>query len=184
MKVVAFLEPPQGDVIEEILHGHQSGADQRFASVPVGGLWPSSTPRAPPEPEDLARRARCRLLGQRNRSSRPIRRADLRRHRHVPGQLLIITDAHRHGDVAYQLRDRAVFCDLAGPKFTHHRQKTASVQRRPWPPLHLASLELAIVPSRVSSGAEIKNLDYKTGVDWGLVLLGVLVCFPFPPTEL
>ncbi len=53
MKVVAFLEPPQGDVIEEILHGHQSGADQRFASVPLGGLWQASTPRAPPDVDGL-----------------------------------------------------------------------------------------------------------------------------------
>ena len=65
---------------------------------------------------------------------------------HISGQLLIIPDAHRHGDGddAYQLRDRAVFCDLAGPKFTHHCLCT------------LASLELAIVPYRVSSSAEIK----------------------------
>jgi len=46
MKVVSFIEPPQSDVIEDILHGHQSGAM-------VGGLWHSSAPRAPPEPEDL-----------------------------------------------------------------------------------------------------------------------------------
>ena len=48
MAVVAFIDPPQRDVIEEILRGHQSGADQRFASVPVGGLWRSSEARAPP----------------------------------------------------------------------------------------------------------------------------------------
>ena len=53
MKVVAFIEPPQPDVIEEILHGHQSGADQRVASVPVGGLWQSSTPRVPPDADGL-----------------------------------------------------------------------------------------------------------------------------------
>ncbi len=41
MKVVAFLEPPQGEVIEKILRGHQSGAM-------VGGLWRWSAPRAPP----------------------------------------------------------------------------------------------------------------------------------------
>ena len=40
MKVVAFIEPPQGDVIEKI-RGHQSGAM-------VGGLWRPSSPRAPP----------------------------------------------------------------------------------------------------------------------------------------
>ena len=53
MKVVSFIEPPQADVIEDILRGHQSGADQRFASVPVGGLWQSSTPRAPPDADGL-----------------------------------------------------------------------------------------------------------------------------------
>jgi len=32
MAVVAFIEPPQRDVIEEILRGHQSGADHRRPS--------------------------------------------------------------------------------------------------------------------------------------------------------
>ncbi len=40
MKVVAFIEPPQADVIKEIL--------QRC------GLWQSSTPRAPPDVDGLA----------------------------------------------------------------------------------------------------------------------------------
>jgi len=44
MKVVAFLEPPQGAVIEKILRGHRRAAL-------VDGLWHPSTPRAPP-PED------------------------------------------------------------------------------------------------------------------------------------
>jgi hypothetical protein len=48
MAVVAFIEPPQRDVIEKILSGHRSGADHRFASVPVGGLWRSAAARAPP----------------------------------------------------------------------------------------------------------------------------------------
>ena len=48
MAVVAFIEPPQRDVVEKILGGHPSGADRRFASVPVGGLWRSSAARAPP----------------------------------------------------------------------------------------------------------------------------------------
>ena len=48
MAVVAFIEPPQDEVVEKILRGHQSGADHRFASVPVGGLWRSSAARAPP----------------------------------------------------------------------------------------------------------------------------------------
>ena len=39
MKVVAFLEPPQADVIEEILKHC--------------GLWQSSTARAPPDAEGL-----------------------------------------------------------------------------------------------------------------------------------
>jgi hypothetical protein len=41
MKVVAFLEPPQGDVIEKILRGHRRAAM-------VGGLWNPASPRAPP----------------------------------------------------------------------------------------------------------------------------------------
>jgi hypothetical protein len=60
------------------------------------------------------------------------------------GHLLIITDTHWHGDVSYELRGRAVFCDLAGPNFTQHRQKTP------------APIELAILPRRLSSGNEIK----------------------------
>ena len=46
MAVVAFIEPPQRDVTEKILRGHQSGANHRRTklrlcarSVPVGGLW-------------------------------------------------------------------------------------------------------------------------------------------------
>ena len=39
MKVVSFLEPPQADVIEKILQHC--------------GLWPSSSPRAPPEVAEL-----------------------------------------------------------------------------------------------------------------------------------
>jgi hypothetical protein len=46
MKVIAFIEPPQGDVIEQILRGHQSGAM-------VGGLWHPATPRAPPAGDGL-----------------------------------------------------------------------------------------------------------------------------------
>jgi hypothetical protein len=43
---VAFIDPPQGDVIEKILRGHQSGAM-------VGGLWRGSAPRPPPDVEGL-----------------------------------------------------------------------------------------------------------------------------------
>ena len=39
MKVVSFIEPPQADVIEQILRHC--------------GLWQSTTPRAPPDVEDL-----------------------------------------------------------------------------------------------------------------------------------
>ncbi len=39
MKVVAFIEPPQGDVIEEILTHC--------------GLWRTSVPRAPPDVDGL-----------------------------------------------------------------------------------------------------------------------------------
>ena len=42
MAVVAFIEPPQVDVIEKILRGHQSGAM-------VGGLWRSSRIGSPSE---------------------------------------------------------------------------------------------------------------------------------------
>ncbi len=34
MAVVAFIEPPQDEVVEKILRGHQSAADHRFASAP------------------------------------------------------------------------------------------------------------------------------------------------------
>ena len=53
MAVVAFIEPPQDEVVEKILRGHQSAADHRFASVPVGGLWQASAPRAPPDADGL-----------------------------------------------------------------------------------------------------------------------------------
>ena len=39
MQVVSFIEPPQADVIEEILKH--------------GGLWQSRSPRAPPEVDEL-----------------------------------------------------------------------------------------------------------------------------------
>ena len=46
MKVVAFIEPPQDEVVEKILRGHQTAADHRrpklrlcARSVPVSGLW-------------------------------------------------------------------------------------------------------------------------------------------------
>jgi hypothetical protein len=79
MQVVSFIEPPQADVIEAILRHC--------------GLWQASSPRAPPEMDDLAAgTGRC-LFGQLARisgPSGPLPGADLRRHRHVPGELLII----------------------------------------------------------------------------------------------
>ena len=55
MAVVAFIEPPQDEVVEKILRGHQSAADHRrpklrlcARSVPVGGLWQASAARSPP----------------------------------------------------------------------------------------------------------------------------------------
>ena len=42
MAVVVFIEPPQDEVVEKILCGHQSAAM-------VGGLWQASAPRAPPD---------------------------------------------------------------------------------------------------------------------------------------
>ena len=47
--MVAFIEPPQDEVVEKVLRGHQSAADHRFVSVPVSGLWQPSAPRSPPD---------------------------------------------------------------------------------------------------------------------------------------
>ncbi|MCY2994417.1 MAG: hypothetical protein NTY19_42100 [Planctomycetota bacterium] len=38
--VIAFIEPPQSDVLEKLLRGHRRAAM-------VGGLWCSASPRAP-----------------------------------------------------------------------------------------------------------------------------------------
>ncbi len=46
MAVVAFIEPPQADVIEMILRGHRRAAL-------VDRLWQASAPRGPPDPNDL-----------------------------------------------------------------------------------------------------------------------------------
>ena len=47
-------------MVEKILRGHQSAADHRrpklrlcARSVPVGGLWQASAPRAPPDADGL-----------------------------------------------------------------------------------------------------------------------------------
>ncbi len=52
--------------------------------------------------------------------SRPVPGTNLRRHRHVPGELLIIPDAHRHGDAAPELWGRGVFC-------VHRRLRQAEI---------------------------------------------------------
>jgi len=103
MKVVSFIESRQDEVIEKILRHCGLWQAPFVASVVSAG----TTRRGRFGP-----RAGRRLLGQLHRKpgpSRPVPGADLRRHRHVPGQLQNIPDAHRHGDVAWQQWDRAVF---------------------------------------------------------------------------
>ena len=129
MKVVALLEPRapersdgRGDVIEEILRHC--------------GLWQASAPRAPPDIDGLANRVGCRLLGQLYwflRTSRPVPGTDVHRHRHVPGQLLIIPDAHRHRPDAYELRDRPVFCPQ-GVSTSPRTARASDLLWRPRPP--------------------------------------------------
>ena len=46
MKILSFIDPPQKEVVEKILHGHRRAAL-------VGGLWRSPTSRGPPEPNEL-----------------------------------------------------------------------------------------------------------------------------------
>ena len=64
MKLVAFIEPPEDEVVEKILRGHQSTTGRRW----------------------FGPRARFPFF-------RPTPRTDLRGHGHVPGHLIIITDA-------------------------------------------------------------------------------------------
>ena len=71
MKVVAFIEPPQGDVIEKILRHC--------------GLWQPSTPRAPPAGDGSVHGPDERFRGAPG--------IDLRGHRHVHGHLLRTADA-------------------------------------------------------------------------------------------
>ena len=96
--------------------------------------WPRPDGREGRPPEAATRwgwfgpRPGFRLFGQPNRipgPSRPFPGIDLRGHRHIPGHLLIITDACRHGDVACELRDQPVFCGLTGRNFTQELQKPA-----------------------------------------------------------
>ena len=58
------------------------------------------------------------LARARFRFFRPTPRVDLRRHGHVAGQLIIITDARRPGAVASELRGPPVFCGLTGRNLT------------------------------------------------------------------
>ena len=64
MKVVSFVEPPQADVIEEILIGHQSGEM-------VGGLWQARAARGPPEVDHLVLVLARLLYGQLDRFTGP-----------------------------------------------------------------------------------------------------------------
>ena len=50
MKVVAFIEPPQREVIEKILSNC--------------GLWQASPPRGPPDPNDLIHNPDSEFMGQ------------------------------------------------------------------------------------------------------------------------
>jgi len=95
MTVVSFIEPPQADVIEEILIGHQSGADPSCACVPVGGLWQARAARGPPEVDQvdhlvLELDASYMDSSIDSQDQAELSGADLHRHRPVPGELLII----------------------------------------------------------------------------------------------
>ena len=99
MKVVSFIEPPQADVIEEILKHC--------------GLWQSRAPRAPPDVDDLVLELDAAYSDSSIDSPGPSRRApgaDLRRHRHVPGELLIIPTRIGTGTMRTELWGRGVFC--------------------------------------------------------------------------
>ena len=87
--------------------------------------------------------------------SRPVPGTDVRRYRHVPGQLLIITDARRHRDVAYELWDGPVFCAQTGRNFTQNGRG----EEPEWghgPTLALPPLESPVPPPRLRAGTEIK----------------------------
>ena len=89
MQVVSFIEPPQSDVIEAIL-SHC-------------GLWPSRSPRAPPDADELVLELDAAYSGNAidsTKRSRRVPRIDVRRYRHLPGESLIIPDAGRHDDAA------------------------------------------------------------------------------------
>ena len=97
MKVVAFIDPRapersrpslrvgarRGEVIERILRGHRRAADQRFASVPVGGLWRAPAPMPPPDVAGVVHDLSRLLLRE------PDGRTHLRGHGHLRGDLLI-----------------------------------------------------------------------------------------------
>ena len=71
MTVVSFIEPPQADVIEEILIGHRRAADPSCACVPVGGLWQARAARGPPEVDHLVLELARLLYGQLDRFTGP-----------------------------------------------------------------------------------------------------------------
>ena len=108
--MIAFIEPPQGDVIEKILRGHQSGAM-------VGGVWHAWTPRSPPAREGWVHDPQGRF-GQPDGIFRRASGADLRGHGHILGHFLILTDGCRPGDGACGLRDPPqIGCPVGAGKF-------------------------------------------------------------------
>ena len=86
MKVIAFIEPPQGAVIEKILRHC--------------GLWHPSSPRPPPAEATRSVYDPDSDADGPNAIRRPIAGTGIRRHRHVRGHLLIFTDARRPWAVA------------------------------------------------------------------------------------
>ena len=143
MKVIAFIEPPQGAVVEKILRGHQSVAM-------VGGLWNPSTPRAPPAvdwglsdvvPSPFGRGARGEDSDDFSDSAfRRVRRVDLRGHRHVRGHLLKNTGTRRPVDGARVAWDFPwSYCPIGGfpapeaPATLPTAAKGVRGAGRPWP---------------------------------------------------
>ena len=84
MKVVSLSEPPQAEVIEELLKHC--------------GLWQSRSPRASADVDGLVLELEAGYLGSSIDSpdhGRRVPGANLRGHRQVPGELLIIPGADR-----------------------------------------------------------------------------------------
>ncbi len=82
--------------------------------------------------------------GARFRSFRPAPGTDLCGQGHVPGHLIIITDARWPGDVASELRGPPVFCGLTGRNLTQSLQTRAARKESPlnslFPPCRLRSV--------------------------------------------